>query len=432
MARLKSGQNLKRPASAELDHGDSAVNNVNTRTGRPIRNSAGKKSLDPHFVPSTDIATEPFKDGDAASDDSDEGVDDDTAYGESRAKKRRRTITPSPSPTEPPDSLLHVDDLPTRESTPFEDEQIASTNAIRTVSLTFNVPPGHTGAFIVNLDIAALSRNAPSHDRKIVTAETRASRPEALPEPSEPENSSKGGFLSLPAELRNEIYGLVFLVDHWFDMSHPEDFCRSSALLRTCRQVHAEGASVLYGDNHFFLCRQAHLRAPYWSPQWTEIGFKDVRLFLRSIGPTNISLMRYLTIMFEDAPPSVNPHLPTHDQRRFEQDEYLIQCLKMLAKHSRLQRFDLAFFGRRSYSASENRFQDYLTMIQADEVCIIGSPTAEKPPRAASWHSGSKIWNPTRDMLTRKMTRDRPVFNVPIRKALLSVHDDPTIRGRQA
>ncbi|KAK4920134.1 hypothetical protein LTR28_012925, partial [Elasticomyces elasticus] len=174
MARLTSGQNIKRPASSELDHGDSAVNNVNTRTGRPIRNSAGKKSLDPHFVPSADIATEPFKDGDAPSDDSDEGVDDDTAYGKSRARKRRRTITPSPSPTEPPDSLLHIDDLPTRESTPFEDEQIASANAIRTVSLTFNVPRGHTGAFIVNLDIAALSGNAPPHDRKIVTAETRA------------------------------------------------------------------------------------------------------------------------------------------------------------------------------------------------------------------------------------------------------------------
>ncbi|KAK5004666.1 hypothetical protein LTR28_008613, partial [Elasticomyces elasticus] len=68
----------------------------------------------------------------------------------------------------------------------------------------------------------------------------------------------------------------------------------------------------------------------------------------------------------------------------------------------------------------------------ADEVCIIGSPTTEKPPRSASWHSGSKIWNPTRDMLVRKMTRDKPVFNVPIRKALLNVPDDPTIRGRQA
>ena len=70
-------------------------------------------------------------------------------------------------------------------------------------------------------------------------------------------------FLMLPAELRNTIYALLLTAPDHVKQSRriatrglcsdyilpPLDLC--PALLRTCRQVHEEGASVLYGANQF-------------------------------------------------------------------------------------------------------------------------------------------------------------------------------------
>lgn len=71
------------------------------------------------------------------------------------------------------------------------------------------------------------------------------------------------GFLSLPAELRNAIYALLLTAPAHVKQSRriatrglcsdyvlpPLDLC--PALLRTCRQIHDEAASILYGANQF-------------------------------------------------------------------------------------------------------------------------------------------------------------------------------------
>ncbi|KAK4194703.1 hypothetical protein QBC40DRAFT_269890 [Triangularia verruculosa] len=56
-------------------------------------------------------------------------------------------------------------------------------------------------------------------------------------------------FLSLPGEIRNRIYRLLFRLDSTID-----DDCRprlSAQFLRTCRQVRDEGLPILYGENTF-------------------------------------------------------------------------------------------------------------------------------------------------------------------------------------
>jgi hypothetical protein len=70
-------------------------------------------------------------------------------------------------------------------------------------------------------------------------------------------------FLALPAELRNTIYALLLTAPTHVKQSRriatrglcsdyilpPLDLC--PALLRTCRQIHNEASSVLYGANQF-------------------------------------------------------------------------------------------------------------------------------------------------------------------------------------
>ncbi|CAD0081507.1 unnamed protein product [Aureobasidium vineae] len=70
-------------------------------------------------------------------------------------------------------------------------------------------------------------------------------------------------FLTLPAELRNTIYALLLTAPTHVKQSRriatrglcsdyilpPLDLC--PALLRTCRQIHDEAASILYGANQF-------------------------------------------------------------------------------------------------------------------------------------------------------------------------------------
>ena len=73
------------------------------------------------------------------------------------------------------------------------------------------------------------------------------------------------GFLDLPRELRDCIYQLTLVLEQPFEIGHFDSSAESKrpsypiwnrypkacGLLSTCKQVHAEAAPVLYGDNHF-------------------------------------------------------------------------------------------------------------------------------------------------------------------------------------
>ncbi|CAK1361695.1 hypothetical protein CB0940_02962 [Cercospora beticola] len=66
-------------------------------------------------------------------------------------------------------------------------------------------------------------------------------------------SQSSSPLLSLPSELRNAIYELLLIHDIRYPLHQrrrPHDrFCAN--ILRTCKQVHAEAAPILYGENTF-------------------------------------------------------------------------------------------------------------------------------------------------------------------------------------
>lgn len=61
------------------------------------------------------------------------------------------------------------------------------------------------------------------------------------------------GFLTLPPELRNKVYRLLFTAKKDLIFNFPKNFCLSSTFLRTCRQIHEEGCGILYGKTPLFL-----------------------------------------------------------------------------------------------------------------------------------------------------------------------------------
>ena len=66
------------------------------------------------------------------------------------------------------------------------------------------------------------------------------------------------GFLSLPSELRNQVYRLVFCHADIIRYTKPDSDDNgtvklSGQFLRTCRQIYNEGLSILYGDNTFHI-----------------------------------------------------------------------------------------------------------------------------------------------------------------------------------
>lgn len=155
-----------------------------------------------------------------------------------------------------------------------------------------------------------------------------------------------------------------------FRLTCPINFCHSAAFLSTCKQIHQEGCQFLYGTNEFLFDRQVKQRALYWETSWMEVGWKDVHLFLTSIGPTNISLIRKLHIELSDAAPSTTPSHYTSDDRRCVYDEYLIDCFRMLAKYASIDVLEVQFHVRKLISKDDRYFLDHLSKIKADKLII--------------------------------------------------------------
>lgn len=85
------------------------------------------------------------------------------------------------------------------------------------------------------------------------------------------------------SELRNEVYRMVFKVEKKIDFVEATNMHRSSAFLRTCKQILAEGSSVLYGSNQFYFGRNKEMRRPFWNSERKEIGYKDVSWVVSSL-----------------------------------------------------------------------------------------------------------------------------------------------------
>ncbi|KAI7539565.1 hypothetical protein KC331_g9682 [Hortaea werneckii] len=361
--------------SSELGDGDFAMD-FHPRTGRPIRRS---QKADSPFVDSAIAVTD------------EESSDDESIIAVSHHQSKKRKRSPSPplsdddydfsSPSESrceseggsvpprpqgmPQMSLHAPTPVTCQGT-----------QIVIKDLMVNVPLGHTGPIVLHLTPGLGGMPppiGPPHPSSVPIGFTRPQTSTPQPPPrSQP--SRKTGFLDLPAELRNEIYRLTFVAKGRFALSRPTNFSRSAAFLRTCRQVHQEASGILYGENEFFFSRRSDRHGSFWQAEWSELGFKSIRKFLKTIGPANTAMIRHLSFQFEDATPCLNPDTMSHEDRRFVHDEALISILRHLGDYAQLQTLKLNFHGRRRVEATDERFLAYLTRIKADTVDLVRYP----------------------------------------------------------
>ena len=291
MARAKVEKSVQKPApSSELGEGDFAITK-NARTGRPLRSSTARKTDSP-FVDSA-VAISDEESSVSSSDES------EIISRPARPRKRKRTPSPSPSLSSEPSlvSAPATDDTPLSDT---EDEDRALPVA-QPLQITLNVPAGPERHVILNLDLGTLVQSAHSSANHSTSSKRLPKRPKTRRAPSlhcQPPppaiagsvsgDGAHAGFLDLPAEMRNEIYRLVFVADGRIDFGSPgKRFKRSAALLRTCRQVHEEGRTILYAENQFFFQRRTQRRGSYWDDEWAELGYKTIRKFLKDISAAN-------------------------------------------------------------------------------------------------------------------------------------------------
>ena len=185
-------------------------------------------------------------------------------------------------------------------------------------------------------------------------------------------NQKSSPFLRLPPELRNKIYRLVFKRDDSFQIPAckpwgDRSLCQSGQFLSTCKMVHNEGCSILYGENSFAFERHEDTRSHFYEHEAKEVGYQDALRFLQMIGAENLQYLRELKIIFTDARPSNTPLLHTIEDRRYMTDNILISFLRVL-RHAKLRKISLAFSGRRKLQPTDDKFLRYLEQIKVDEL----------------------------------------------------------------
>jgi hypothetical protein len=160
--------------------------------------------------------------------------------------------------------------------------------------------------------------------------------------------------------------------------------------------VHNEGCSILYGENTFVFKRHYSTRAPFWEVVPKEIGYQDVLQFLKMIGPENIQYLRDVNMYFDDALPGKTTYLDSHEKRRYINDDYLLNCLRIL-RDAKLRKFGMLFGGRRQLFKSDVKFLGRLEQIKADEVVNLPPKYYQPQKKITDW-----VWNDLKDVMTRK------------------------------
>lgn len=386
----------KRGSSPEL--GSPSINTqYNKQTGRPIRKSAGKARRLAGYVNPEELVSEDDEHLDSSSD---ESADEMVKRAIVKATRKRKRSPSPPSPTlEPiiyeqePEELTDEDEIP----------DIAYHIPKKSpVTLQFNVPLGFHGPLFVELDGTLLKDVNTTNPQDIKLPDSMITP--VVEEPSDQVRQT--GFTDLPPELRNTVYRLVFIThnDIWVPQrsENMNNMGRSAQFLRTCKMVHNEGCSILYGENTFSFARTSGTRGPFWVSTPTEIGYKDALQFLKMIGPENLQYLRSLRLSFDDAAPKDTPYYYTANQRRFLNDDILINCLRILRK-AKLRKLYLAFYGRRQLQLGDTKFLSYLEQIKTDEL-------HRNPPRCYIHEKlGYGVW----PFLSERMIRSKKLYEKP-------------------
>lgn len=376
----------------------------NTKTGRPIRANAGRKSLNPGYMDTTEVVGL-LSDEESAEEDA---WEDEEVLSAKKKLKHRLTLKRKRSPSPPPPILspAHSDfDFLRGGSPDFSINSPADQKSISPtlppIHLTINIPPGFEGPLRIELDPSKLVQPAGQRVSYV--------RPGFMPK----SNSAKKwkGFLDIPAELRNEIYRHVLVKKSKVSFAHPANFPRTAALLRTCRQVYEEARGILYSENEFRFERDHRNIRRAYSVASHEVGYQHFLRVLRLVGAHNISKLRTLEIDFEDQMPRNSEAHSSREERRYVHDRYLIEALKMLGQHGQLMKLTLDFHGRVELRKLDCRFLEYLSRIKADDLIITGS-------RSYGWgigtrddpHPLNRIVKPVQEDLKNKIVRKEKMF----------------------
>jgi len=380
----------------------------NRRTGRPVRKAQKADS--------------PFVDSAVAITDEESSDVEEATPVHAKSRKRKRSPSPPLQDENPfPDSPSKSDDedaidFPGAQADAHLQSHTSSTGMMQMTlqNVTINVPSGHQGPIVLHLQANLFTANTLLSSTPAPPSEV----PSLTPAPGRRGKKTKpaerlrpgAGFLDLPAELRNEIYRLVFVADLRLNFANPINFNRGAALLRTCRQCHQEGRGILYGENTFFFSRRTSRWGSFWENEWRELGFRSIRTFLKSIGPINTSLIRQVSFQFEDATPCLNPDSMSHEDRRFVNDDIVMSCLRHLGDYGKLQKIKMNFHGRRRLEISDERFLSYLRRITADEVEFVRYPM--DCSEESYWGSESKQEEAVRKMLMKTMVRKHKLYDL--------------------
>ncbi|KAF2822736.1 hypothetical protein CC86DRAFT_457940 [Ophiobolus disseminans] len=385
-----------RDSSPELGS-PSKITQYNKSTGRPIRKSAGRVKKVAGYVDSALLDEEEF---DPLTSDSttDDGEDDMTPRGRVDKAKQRQKRKRSPSPPSPRlEPVIYNQELDELTDDATSDSGRRTTPKKSPVTLQFNVPLGFHGPLFVKLDRALLAGNEEGVRHDMYTSRAKKARISSSSPARTDEAVRPKGFADFPPELRNSVYRHVFVRDGSLQIpqrSEGSGLGQSAQFLRTCKLVHNEACSILYGENTFAFKRHHDTRAPFWDPKPREVGYQDFLHFLKMIGPESIQYLRDLCIEFDDALPKHSPNL-TIETRRYVVDDYLMNCLRIL-REAKLRKVSLMFLGRRQLFRSDIKFLGYLEQIKADEVVKLNQPW----PFAVK--IGAWVWDVIKDQMTRK------------------------------
>lgn len=380
----------------------SKIIQYNKKTGRPVRRSAGKMKPVPGYVDSRILEEEDFTPY-TSEDESQEEEVTSRGWGDRRKRKRKRSPSP-PSPRLNP--IIYKPQLDE-----VTDDESGGVFHRRTpkkppVTLRFDVPLGYHGPLLVKLDptILNLGDTEIAHGMRQFKKNKHgvfAASATLVPE-------RRKGFTDLPPELRNKVYRLAFVRDSTFQIPacRPwgrKSLCQSGQFLSTCRLVHNEGCSVLYGENTFAFERHESTRGTFYEHEPREIGYFDALQFFKMIGPENLQYLRDLKIVFNDARPSDTPQASSNEDRRYMTDGALINVLRIL-RHAKLRKLSLAFMGRRHLQRSDVKFLGYLEQIKADTLEQWAQPRSyffEHKIRYSVWHD-----------LSDQMVRKKKLYDV--------------------
>jgi hypothetical protein len=375
----------------------SKITQYNQKTGRPVRKSAGKIKKVAGYVDFQDAEFDGLTDSELSELgglDEEDDMDPRSRLGKKKkgAMKRKRSPSPPSPRLEPVIDGQELDDLTDNEDGGAFHRSIPKKPPM---TLQFNVPLGFHGPLFVKLDSTLLQTNYQGKLHEMQSGISKRPRTES-PQPAGIATARPKGFTDLPGELRNTIYRYLFArkdKDSKFriplNSSDPKNsLSRSAQFLRSCKLVHNEACSILYGENTFSFHRHYATRGPYWEPVPKEIGYQDVLHFLRKIGPENIQYLREVNFIFDDARPKDTPYVTSNEKRRYLNDEYLMNCLRIL-RDAKLRKITMYFGGRRQLCHTDVRFLGYLEQVKADEV----SRNTEKYYQAAHRYLSPFAWN---------------------------------------